>query len=187
MKPSVWWTYLFVCARSYKIPWGVSAAVVVQMKPWCVSPRSPTLSTLRKSKLCRCAEDDAMSEVLTVDAILFGLLVFSGILGNILVIHVVRLYRPSYLHLSVLAGLFSVSLAFPFRCFSQPVRVRLGDSLPLTLFWCTCRWPTCSPHCSAQCPSLCPTWVWMCLCLRAGAESSCCCGCGGELWAAGWL
>ncbi|XP_072239143.1 olfactory receptor class A-like protein 4 [Leuresthes tenuis] len=30
-----------------------------------------------------------MSEVLTVDAILFGLLVFSGILGNILVIHVV--------------------------------------------------------------------------------------------------
>ncbi|KAI3370091.1 hypothetical protein L3Q82_024886, partial [Scortum barcoo] len=33
--------------------------------------------------------DDAMSEVLTVDAILFGLLVFSGILGNILVIHVV--------------------------------------------------------------------------------------------------
>ncbi|XP_010740539.2 olfactory receptor class A-like protein 4 [Larimichthys crocea] len=32
-----------------------------------------------------------MSEVLTVDAILFGLLVFSGILGNILVIHVVLL------------------------------------------------------------------------------------------------
>lgn len=31
-----------------------------------------------------------MSEVLTVDAILFGLLVFSGILGNISVIHVVR-------------------------------------------------------------------------------------------------
>ncbi|XP_036386621.1 olfactory receptor class A-like protein 4 [Megalops cyprinoides] len=30
-----------------------------------------------------------MSEVLTVDAILFGLLVFSGILGNVLVIHVV--------------------------------------------------------------------------------------------------
>ncbi|KAG7493531.1 tachykinin-like peptides receptor 86C [Solea senegalensis] len=30
-----------------------------------------------------------MSEVLTVDAFLFGLLVFSGILGNILVIHVV--------------------------------------------------------------------------------------------------
>ncbi|CAN9511737.1 unnamed protein product [Ophioblennius macclurei] len=30
-----------------------------------------------------------MSEVLTIDAILFGLLVFSGILGNILVIHVV--------------------------------------------------------------------------------------------------
>ncbi|KAI1890782.1 hypothetical protein AGOR_G00157160 [Albula goreensis] len=30
-----------------------------------------------------------MSEVLTVDAILFGLLVFSGILGNMLVIHVV--------------------------------------------------------------------------------------------------
>ncbi|CAG5981113.1 unnamed protein product [Menidia menidia] len=30
-----------------------------------------------------------MSQVLTVDAILFGLLVFSGILGNILVIHVV--------------------------------------------------------------------------------------------------
>ncbi|XP_071218159.1 olfactory receptor class A-like protein 4 [Salvelinus alpinus] len=30
-----------------------------------------------------------MSEVLTVDAILFGFLVFSGILGNILVIHVV--------------------------------------------------------------------------------------------------
>ncbi|XP_038135821.1 olfactory receptor class A-like protein 4 [Cyprinodon tularosa] len=30
-----------------------------------------------------------MSEILTVDAILFGLLVFSGILGNILVIHVV--------------------------------------------------------------------------------------------------
>ncbi|KAM9408203.1 olfactory receptor class A-like protein 4 [Pholidichthys leucotaenia] len=30
-----------------------------------------------------------MSEVLTVDAILFGLLVFSGIVGNILVIHVV--------------------------------------------------------------------------------------------------
>jgi len=33
-----------------------------------------------------------MSEVLTVDAILFGLLVFSGILGNILVIDVVRKY-----------------------------------------------------------------------------------------------
>lgn len=31
-----------------------------------------------------------MSEVLAVDAILFGLLVFSGILGNVLVIHVVR-------------------------------------------------------------------------------------------------
>lgn len=31
-----------------------------------------------------------MSEVLTVDAILFGLLVFSGIIGNILVIYVVR-------------------------------------------------------------------------------------------------
>ncbi|XP_016115704.1 olfactory receptor class A-like protein 4 [Sinocyclocheilus grahami] len=30
-----------------------------------------------------------MSEILTVDAILFGLLVFSGIVGNILVIHVV--------------------------------------------------------------------------------------------------
>ncbi|KAG8007807.1 hypothetical protein GBF38_013497 [Nibea albiflora] len=45
----------------------------------------------RKSKVCRHAEDDAMSEVLTIDAILFGLLVFSGILGNILVIHVVLL------------------------------------------------------------------------------------------------
>lgn len=31
-----------------------------------------------------------MAEVLTVDAILFGLLVFSGIMGNILVIYVVR-------------------------------------------------------------------------------------------------
>lgn len=30
-----------------------------------------------------------MSEVLTVDAILFGILVFSGILGNILVIYTV--------------------------------------------------------------------------------------------------
>lgn len=39
---------------------------------------------------CRPVEGDAMSEVLTVDAILFGLLVFSGILGNILVIRVVR-------------------------------------------------------------------------------------------------
>lgn len=45
----------------------------------------------KESKLCRQAEDDAMSEVLTIDAILFGLLVFSGILGNISVIHVVRL------------------------------------------------------------------------------------------------
>lgn len=31
-----------------------------------------------------------MSEVLTVDAILFGLLVFSGIIGNVMVINVVR-------------------------------------------------------------------------------------------------
>lgn len=31
-----------------------------------------------------------MSKVLTVEAILFGVLVFSGILGNILVIYVVR-------------------------------------------------------------------------------------------------
>jgi len=38
----------------------------------------------------RHAEVDAMSEVLTVDAILFGLLVFSGILGNIMVMHTVR-------------------------------------------------------------------------------------------------
>lgn len=43
-----------------------------------------------ESEQCHHAVDDAMSEVLTVDAILFGLLVFSGILGNILVIHVVR-------------------------------------------------------------------------------------------------
>lgn len=44
----------------------------------------------KEGKLCSHAEDDAMSEVLTVEAILFGLLVFSGILGNISVIHVVR-------------------------------------------------------------------------------------------------
>lgn len=44
----------------------------------------------RISRVCHHAEDEAMSEVLTVDAILFGLLVFSGILGNISVIHVVR-------------------------------------------------------------------------------------------------
>lgn len=31
-----------------------------------------------------------MAEVLTLDAILFGILVFSGILGNILVIYTVR-------------------------------------------------------------------------------------------------
>lgn len=31
-----------------------------------------------------------MAEVLTLDAILFGFLVFSGILGNILVIYTVR-------------------------------------------------------------------------------------------------
>lgn len=31
-----------------------------------------------------------MAEVLTVDAILFGILVFSGILGNMLVIYTVR-------------------------------------------------------------------------------------------------
>lgn len=31
-----------------------------------------------------------MSKVLTLDAVLFGLLVFSGILGNMLVIYVVR-------------------------------------------------------------------------------------------------
>lgn len=51
---------------------------------------SYTCTAQRKSKSCLHAEDDAMSEVLSVDAILFGLLVFSGILGNILVIHVVR-------------------------------------------------------------------------------------------------
>lgn len=40
-----------------------------------------------------------MSEVLTVDAILFGLLVLSGIIGNILVISVVRLTaNPNYDH-----------------------------------------------------------------------------------------
>lgn len=54
-------------------------------------------ATKRQSKACLHAEDDAMSEVLTVDAILFGLLVFSGILGNILVIHVVREHRVIYL------------------------------------------------------------------------------------------
>lgn len=43
------------------------------------------------------AEDGAMSEVHTVDAVLFGLLVFSGILGNLLVIHVVRKLFVVYL------------------------------------------------------------------------------------------
>lgn len=56
-----------------------------------------------------------MSEILTVDAILFGLLVFSGIIGNILVINVVRENHPtritkirvfSSVHLSVLADTF---------------------------------------------------------------------------------
>ncbi len=36
-----------------------------------------------------------MSEILTVDAIFFGLLVFSGIIGNILVINVVRENDPT--------------------------------------------------------------------------------------------
>lgn len=48
-------------------------------------------------KICGHAENDGMSEVLTVDASLFGLLVFSGILGNILVIHVVSRNRIFYL------------------------------------------------------------------------------------------
>lgn len=56
-----------------------------------------------------------MSEILTVDAILFGLLVFSGIIGNILVINVVRENDPTLItkiyvfisvHLSVLADTF---------------------------------------------------------------------------------
>lgn len=38
-----------------------------------------------------------MPEVLIADTILFGLLVFSGILGNILVIHVVRKHFLIYL------------------------------------------------------------------------------------------
>ncbi|MED6294897.1 Olfactory receptor class A-like protein 4 [Characodon lateralis] len=49
---------------------------------------APYLSQRKANSWCH-AEDDAMSEILTAEAILYGLLVFSGILGNILVIHVV--------------------------------------------------------------------------------------------------
>lgn len=73
---------LFVC--TYKNTRGTSAAVVMKIKPRHLS------LTQRQSKACLHAVDDVMSEVLSVDAVLFGLLVFSGILGNVLVIYVVR-------------------------------------------------------------------------------------------------
>lgn len=50
-----------------------------------------------------------MSEVLTADAILFGLLVFSGILGNILVIHVVRSFYLSTELLLFVGNVLSVA------------------------------------------------------------------------------
>ncbi|XP_029358853.1 olfactory receptor class A-like protein 4 [Echeneis naucrates] len=83
-----------------------------------------------------------MSEVLTVDAILFGLLVFSGILGNILVIHVVfqsasespaRSLPPSdtiLVHLSLANLLTSL-----FR--TVPIFVSdLGLNVSLSPAWC---------------------------------------------------
>ncbi|XP_044070194.1 olfactory receptor class A-like protein 4 [Siniperca chuatsi] len=83
-----------------------------------------------------------MSEVLTVDAILFGLLVFSGILGNILVIHVVfqsaaespsRRLSPSdtiLVHLSLANLLISL-----FR--TVPIFVSdLGLDVTLSPGWC---------------------------------------------------
>ncbi|XP_061584254.1 olfactory receptor class A-like protein 4 [Cololabis saira] len=83
-----------------------------------------------------------MSEVLTVDAILFGLLVFSGILGNILVINVVfqsafespsRRLHPSdtiLVHLSVANLLTSL-----FR--TVPIFVSdLGLDVSLSPGWC---------------------------------------------------
>ncbi|XP_012719140.2 olfactory receptor class A-like protein 4 [Fundulus heteroclitus] len=83
-----------------------------------------------------------MSEILTVDAILFGLLVFSGILGNILVIHVVfqsalespsRRLPPSdtiLVHLSLANLLTSL-----FR--TVPIFVSdLGLDVSLSAGWC---------------------------------------------------
>ncbi|XP_008407999.1 olfactory receptor class A-like protein 4 [Poecilia reticulata] len=83
-----------------------------------------------------------MSEILTVDAILFGLLVLSGILGNILVIHVVfqsalespsRRLPPSdtiLVHLSLANLLISL-----FR--TVPIFVSdLGLDVSLSLGWC---------------------------------------------------
>ncbi|KAM8914549.1 olfactory receptor class A-like protein 4 isoform 4-T4 [Spinachia spinachia] len=83
-----------------------------------------------------------MSEVLTIDAILFGLLVFSGILGNLLVIHVVfqsafespsRRLPPSdtiLVHLSLANLLTSV-----FR--TVPIFVSdLGLDVSLSPGWC---------------------------------------------------
>ncbi|XP_029007164.1 olfactory receptor class A-like protein 4 [Betta splendens] len=89
-----------------------------------------------------CAEDDAMTRDLTVDAVLFGFLVFSGILGNILVIHVVfqsasespsRRLPPSdtiLAHLSLANLLTSL-----FR--TVPIFVSdLGFSVSLSPGWC---------------------------------------------------
>ncbi|XP_005807366.1 tachykinin-like peptides receptor 86C [Xiphophorus maculatus] len=83
-----------------------------------------------------------MAEVLTVEAILFGLLVFSGILGNILVIHVVfqtafespsRRLSPSdtiLVHLSLANLLTSL-----FR--TVPIFVSdLGLDMSLSPVWC---------------------------------------------------
>ncbi|XP_043979106.1 olfactory receptor class A-like protein 4 [Gambusia affinis] len=83
-----------------------------------------------------------MSEILTVDAILFGFLVFSGILGNILVIHVVfqtafespsRRLSPSdtiLVHLSLANLLTSL-----FR--TVPIFVsNLGLDVSLSPGWC---------------------------------------------------
>ncbi|KAJ7999089.1 hypothetical protein DPEC_G00211790 [Dallia pectoralis] len=83
-----------------------------------------------------------MAEVLTVDAILFGLLVFSGILGNILVIHVVfqsAMESPSHrlpLPDTILVNLSSANLLTSlFR--TVPIFVSdLGLDVSLALGWC---------------------------------------------------
>lgn len=84
MKACVWQLYLLMCVCVY---------IHIYETPTRTGSSSGAAASQRKSQIWRHAEDEAMSEVLTVDAILFGLLVFSGILGNMLVIHVVRWYR----------------------------------------------------------------------------------------------
>ncbi|XP_018588529.1 olfactory receptor class A-like protein 4 [Scleropages formosus] len=83
-----------------------------------------------------------MLKVLTVDAILFGLLVFSGILGNLLVIYVVyqsALETPSHHLPPSSAILMNLSLANLLTTVFRTVPIFLSDlglQITLELGWC---------------------------------------------------